>query len=146
MFLDTKPIADVTNVNPLGPLGSLGPVVPQNLTELPTTPIQQLKNPITACTKVDTAAEKADGACYPHRPENRGRSHLEVAGWLASAFCKPFSTSLKPKNGLNTFGKTLGKPIGKPWFTNGNTRKCSGTHSHPTKKWFAGPLCKPYLR
>ena len=62
MFLDTKPIADGTNVNPLGPLGSLGPVVPQNLKELPTTPIQQLKNPITACTKVDTAAEKADAA------------------------------------------------------------------------------------
>ena len=80
------------------------------------------------------------------RPKNRIRSHLKVAGWLASAFCKPFSTSLKPKNGLNTFGKTLGKRIGKPWFTSGNTRKCSGTHSHPTKKWFAGPLCKPYLR
>ena len=59
MFLDTKPIADGTNVNPLGPLGSLGPVVPQNLKELPTTPIQQLKNPITAFTAVDTAAEKS---------------------------------------------------------------------------------------
>ena len=38
------------------------------------------------------------------RPTNRIRSHLKVAGWLASAFCKPFSTSLKPKNGLKTFG------------------------------------------
>ena len=85
-------------------------------------------------------------ACYPHRPENRGRSHLKVAGWLARAFCKPCSTSLKPKNGLKTFGKTLGKPIRKPLKTNGNTRKSSGNHSHPTKKWFAGPLCKPYLR
>ena len=50
------------SINPLGPLGSLDPLVPQNLKELPTTPIQQLKNPITAFTTVDTAAEKADAA------------------------------------------------------------------------------------
>ena len=62
MFLDTKPIADGANVNPLVPFGSLGPLLPQNLKELPTTPIQQLKNLITAFTTVDTAAEKADAA------------------------------------------------------------------------------------
>ena len=84
MFLDTKPIADGTNVNPLGPLGSLGPVVPQNLTELPTTPIQQLKNPITACTKVEAAAEaRSVSRLVPARPlpkiswdESSGRSYM----------------------------------------------------------------------
>ena len=84
MFLDTKPIADGTNVNPLGPLGSLGPVVPQNLKELPTTPIQQLKNPITACTKVDAAAEaRSVSRLVPARPlpkiswdESSGRSYM----------------------------------------------------------------------
>ena len=43
------------------------------------------------------------------RPKNRIRSHLKVAGWLASAFCKPFSTSLKPTNGLKTFWENLRK-------------------------------------
>ena len=74
MFLDTKPIADGANVNPLVPFGSLGPLLPQNLKELPTTPTQQLKNPITAFTTVDTAAEKSRRSSSRDRyssPKNR---------------------------------------------------------------------------
>ena len=48
-------------------------------------------------------------ACNPHRPENRGRSHLKVAGWLARAFCKPCSTSLKPKKWFEQIWENLGK-------------------------------------
>ena len=58
----TKPIADGCNENPLAPLGSLRPAVYQNLKELPTKPIQQLKIPTTSDTKVDAAAKKADAA------------------------------------------------------------------------------------
>ena len=60
------------------------PLVPQNLKELPTTPIQQLKNPITACTKVEAAAEaRSVSRLVPARPlpkiswdESSGRSYM----------------------------------------------------------------------
>ena len=102
MFLDTKPIADGTNVSPLGPLGCLGPVVPQNLKELPTTPIQQLKNPITAYTKVDTADEKADAAAQKtdtaaQKTDTAAQKTIQLAEIYSSIFadCQRLSMHLQ---------------------------------------------------